>query len=205
MRINFLLIIIVCLVSAFLYRRISVLQEKDLDFFYARLDDENGSAASVIERRIQSDKRRTLKLLAIAIVIIVWQGIWSPTNRFNTEKQLGEEQKSVYINSYDSGWSDQCEALFGRLGGIDSPVYGEKLSLTYPQCMALRTNGYGLEAFNQNIGGYIRESSTYDMREKGHNQANRDVLSIIFKLSPYWCYGVDCLSGKDFGILRPQA
>ena len=203
MKFNWVVIIITFLVVAFIYVWKEVSRERDLQFRYPLQNEPLSSAREEIEIRETADKKFFVKLAVIATVLILWQGIWSPTNTFNTEKQLGEEQKSFYINSYDSGWSDQCEALFGRLGGIDSPVYGEKLSLTYPQCMALRTNESGLEAFNQNIGGYIRESSTYDMREKGHNQANRDVLSIVFKLSPYWCYGVDCLAGKDFGILRP--
>ena len=88
LKINFIATVLVCLVSAFLYRRIMLFQEKDLDFSYAHLTDENSSAASVIDNRVHSDKKRVITLLAVAIVIIAWQGIWVPTTNYNYEKNI---------------------------------------------------------------------------------------------------------------------
>ena len=203
MKFNWAVIIVTFLVIVIISGWKKVSSARDLRFLYPLQNEPLSSAGGKIEIREKADRRFFVKLTAIGVVFVLWQGIWNPTNTFNTEKQLAEEQKSIYINSFESGWSDQCEALFGRLGGIDSPIYGEKLSLTYPQCMAMRTNSSGLEAFNQDIGRYIREFSNYDMREKGRFRANRDVLSALFKLSRYWCHGMDCISGEDFGILRP--
>jgi len=178
-------------------------QDKDLDFSYTHLDDENSSTASVIDNRVQSDKKRVLTLLAMAIVIIVWQGVWVPTNDFNTEKKMAEIQKNSYISSFEIGWKDQCEALFFRLGGIENYAFGKGIKFSYPECMSLKNASSAIDAFNENVGGYIWDSSTYDMKENGRNQANRDLLSLVFSMSPYWCFGSDCLAATDFGIYRP--
>jgi hypothetical protein len=193
----------VCLVSAFLYRRIFVLQEKDLDFFYAHIDDENGSASSVIERRIKSDKRRTLTLLAIAIVIVLWQGIWVPTASYNNEKNQSKLQYEAYLSGYENGWDDQCSAIFSRLGGIENMAFGQSISITYPQCLSLKLASAASDSFAEHIGGYMKDSYTFEINDSGRNHANDDVLAKLFSLSPYWCFGAECVSERDFGIFRP--
>jgi hypothetical protein len=204
MKINLFLIIIIGLVAAFLYHRIFSLQEKDLEYFYARLENVDGKAADVIDNRIAEDKKRAIRMLSIALVIIAWQGIWVPTNQYNFEKAESRKQFQAYVIAYENGWNDQCSAIFSRIGGIGIPAYGRGIAFTYPQCLSLKSTTAAADSFENHIGGYIRDSSIYEMTQSGRNYANRDALTRIFSMSPYWCYGVNCVSEGEFGIFRPN-
>ena len=203
MKFHFVWILFV-LVSVFIiYLWTMAEQRRDLFFHYNLADNPESSARSEIQVREIKDQKFLKKVYLLAIIIVVWQGIWSPTNKLNIEKELAKSQKTSYISAYQMGWNDQCQALFFRLGGVENYAYGKSITLTYPQCMSLENNSSALDAFDNHIGGYIRDSSENEMKENGRNQANRDLLDQIFSMSPYWCYGADCLAGSDFGIYRP--
>jgi hypothetical protein len=178
-------------------------QKKDLYFHYNLVDNPESSAKKEIEVRVRKDNAYLKKVYTVAAILILWQGIWSPTNKFNEEMDLAKIQKSAYIASYQEGLIDQCQALFSRLGGVGNYAYGKRITLSYPQCLSLISDSDAVDAFDQNIGGFIRNTSEYEMKNNGRQQANKDLLNQIFLISPYWCYGVDCLSGSDFGIYRP--
>lgn len=203
MKFNVPFIILVTLVLFATYQWVRISQQRSLQYRYPLRDVDASSAGKEIEEREEKDKKFLIRVLTIAVVLIVWLGIWSPTNQFNTEMKLEASQKLSYLSEYEAGWNDQCEALFFRLGGIENYAFGRGIKLSYPQCLSLKNTSSANNAFNEHIGGYISDSSDYEMKESGRNQANRDLLDEIFSMSPYWCYGADCLVGSDFGIFRP--
>ena len=180
------------------------LQEKDFEIYYSSIDDPKGQAATAIDTREKLDRRRVGKLLLIGTLLIGWQGVWVPTNQYNFEQIQTKIQYEAYISGYENGWDDQCSAIFSRLGGTGNLAFGKGIAITYPQCLSLKLATSAKNSFNEEIGGYIRDSSAYEMRESGRNQANDAVLTKMFSISPYWCYGNDCISSSDFGIFRPK-
>jgi hypothetical protein len=187
-----------------IYRWTEISRVRELQFLYPLRNEARSSAGVEIEARETKDRKFLKRVFVFGGVLIIWQGVWIPTDHFNTEKKLAESQKSSFLSAYENGWVDQCEALFGRLGGIDNYAYGKGIAITYPQCLSLKTNSAADFAFNEQIGGYIRDASDYEMKESGRYQANRDLLVKMFSMSPYWCYGADCLAGSDFGVDRPK-
>jgi hypothetical protein len=204
MKFNLIIIVAVVVTLLVLYQWTKISRDRELQNYLLMQNNPLLTPSKVIQTHINKDRSYLRKVFAVGAVVLIWQGIWVPTSNFNLEKRLSESQKSSYLSAYESGWADQCDALFFRLGGTNNYAYGKGMLLSYPQCMSLKLTSAATSAFNQYIGGYIRESSDYEMEEKGRSQANRDLLNQVFSISPYWCYGSECLSEADFGILRPS-
>lgn len=179
-----------------------VSREKELQFHYPLKDNPKSIARREIEERELQDKKYLLKVFTVGAIVIIWQGVWVPTNLLNTEKEESKVQYESFISAYENGWDDQCSAIFSRIGGIGNLAFGRGITLTYPQCLSLKLSTSATDSFKKHIGGYIRDSSAYEMSQSGRGYANDDALSKIFSMSPYWCYGVDCVSESDFGIFR---
>lgn len=202
MKFNIPVIAIAVIVNLSIYGLTEYFRKKELYFHYPLKDDPQSSARKEIEERELRDKLFLRKCLAISAVIVVWQGIWEPTHLFQIEKVEANKQYEAYISGYENGWNDQCWAVFSRVAGINNPAFGRGIVLTYPQCVSLKPASGAADSFKKRIGGYIRDSSAYEMRESGRNNADADALEIVFSMSPYWCYGVECVSESDFGIFR---
>jgi hypothetical protein len=198
------MIIVICSVIFLIYRWIEVARERDLQFRYPLQNEEKSSAGKEIQEREMQDKVLLRKVFISGLILIVWQGIWIPTSRYSVEQSESRDQREAYISGYENGWDDQCSAIFSRLGGSGNLAFGRGITITYPQCISLKSSSSGSDSFKENIGGYIRDSSAYEMRDSGRNFANKAVLSKMFSLSPYWCFGSECISEADFGIFRPK-
>ena len=204
MKINvpILVIVFLAIITTFVWLKTS--RENEIRFRHYVKNDPIDVAIFESEKKKVKDNLLVGKMSIVGTVIILWLGIWNPTVKFNTERELAASQKSAYLTAYENGWRDQCEGLFSRLGGISNYAYGRGIVLSYPQCTSLVSASAAADAFTEHIGGYIQNSTDYDMKEDGRNQANRDLLIAVFNISPYWCYGSECLSGEDFGVFRPN-
>lgn len=200
MKFNVVIILLTALVIFVIYRWTEISRERELQFHHLVKDVPESSAKREIEERELHDKKYLKKVLTVGAIFVIWQGIWSPTNKFNIEKVEAEKQYEAYISGYENGWNDQCWAVFSRVAGINKPAIGRGIVLTYPQCVSLKPATGAADSFREKIGGYIRESSAFEMRESGRNHADADALGMVFSMSPYWCYGVECVSENDFGI-----
>jgi hypothetical protein len=135
-------------------------------------------------------------------VLILWQGIWTPTKHFNSEKQAANAQHRAYLDEYESGWSDQCGALFSRIANTGVVIFGKNTQMTFIDCQSLIPMDGAERAFKRHIGGYVRDISALDMGKKGRNKGDSDALDKIFALSPYWCWGQECVTIRSFDITK---
>jgi hypothetical protein len=202
MKFNFQVVILISILVGGFYLWVKKAQEKDFEVYYSHLDDATGAAASAIDSREKRDKHRIKNILIVGLALLVWQGIWIPTHEYRTEQVQSKNQYDAYLSGYENGWDDQCSAIFSRLGGTGRAAIGSGISITYPQCLSLKLNTAAADSFKDKIGVYLKSSSVYEIRESGRNHANRAALIKLFSISPYWCYGVECISEKDFGIFR---
>ena len=135
-------------------------------------------------------------------MIILWQGIWNPTQQFNLETTESAKQYSAYISRYNAGWNDQCAAVFSRVANTGVLLYGKNFNMSYGACESLKPNDGAEIAFKKYIGEYVRNSSELEIGNKGRDQANSDALDRIFSISPYWCWGIECVNIKSFDITK---
>jgi hypothetical protein len=200
---NLPIIFIGVLIVFIIYRWTEISRVREFQFRFQSLDDLNSSARAEIEEREKKDSKHLRTVFLISGVILLWQGIWVPTSNYNYEKSQSKLQYQAYLNGYENGWNDQCSAIFSRLGGSGNLAFGRGISITYPQCNSLKLATASSDSYAEHIGGYIRDSSIYEMQESGRQYADQDAVAKLFSLSPYWCFGVECVSEKDFGIFRP--
>lgn len=199
MKPNIFLIFLIAGIT-FLYRHWILAEQRNyLIFHYPLRDNPESTARKEIEEREAIDKKKLQKAFVIAGAVIIWFGIVAPTKAFNFETESAKSQKAVYISEYQSGWEDQCAALFSRLAGSNNLAYGRGFSISYPQCLSIQPDGAAENSYLKHIGdGYIRDVSEYEMGQKGRAQADNDVLDKLFSISPYWCYGNSCVTSRDF-------
>ena len=138
----------------------------------------------------------------VAVLLIAWLGVWKPTQQFNADQEKATQQYAAYINEYESAWSDQCSAVFSRVGGNNGFIYGKNLQMTQVGCEQLKPLNAAESSFNYKIGGYLKNTSIYEIRTQSRSEADSDALDKIFSLSPYWCWGTECLTITDFDLTK---
>jgi hypothetical protein len=203
LKFNLPLILLILIAVFFIYRWTEISRIRQLEFHYPLRNEPLSSARAEIELRETKDRKFLQKVFIFSGLLLIWQGIWTPTSNYNYEMEQSKIQYDAYLSGYENGWDDQCSAIFSRLGGSGNLAFGRAITITYPQCNSLKLATASSESFSEHIGGYIRDSSAYEMRESGRKYADDDVLTKLFSLSPYWCFGVECVTEKDFGIFRP--
>ena len=177
-------------------------QHKDLVFHKKLVNDPESQSRHQINLRKQKDTIFLYKVFAVGSMIILWQGIWKPTQQFNLETTESAKQYSAYISRYNAGWNDQCAAVFSRVANTGVLLYGKNFNMSYGACESLKPNDGAEIAFKKYIGEYVRNSSELEIGNKGRDQANSDALDRIFSISPYWCWGIECVNIKSFDITK---
>ena len=203
MKFNLPVILIGLFVVFIIYRWTEISRVRELEFHYPLQNDPLSSAGTEIELRESKDKKFLQKVFVVSGVLLIWQGVWIPTSNYRYETEQSKIQYAAFISGYENGWDDQCSAIFSRLGGSGNLAFGRGISISNPQCISLKLATAASDSFSEHIGGYLRDSSQYELRESGRKYADDDALAKLFSISPYWCYGVECVSEKDFGIFLP--
>jgi hypothetical protein len=202
MKFHFAWILFVLVTVFIIYLWTMAEQRRDLFFHYNLVDDPESSAKHQINLRKQKDTIFLYKIFALGSIIILWQGIWNPTQQFNLETTESTKQYSAYISQYNTGWNDQCAAVFSRVANTGEQLYGKNLRMAYGACESLKPADAAELAFDKYIGGYIKNSSELEIGNEGRDQANSDALDRIFYLSPYWCWRTECVTIKSFDITK---
>ena len=203
MKFNLPVILIGLIVVFIIYRWTEISRVRELEFHYPLQNDPLSSAGAEIELRETKDKKFLRKVFVFSGVLLIWQGVWIPTSNYRYETEQSKIQYAAFLSGYENGWDDQCSAVFSRLGGSGNMAFGRGISISYPQCISLESATEASDSFFEHIGGYLRDSSAFEMRESGRKYADDDALAKLFSISPYWCYGVECVSEEDFGIFHP--
>jgi len=129
--------------------------------------------------------------------MIAWLGVWKPTKQFNEDQEKAAQQYAAYIKEYDNGWSDFCSNIFSRLGSNNQFIYGNHLQMTFANCLATKPSNASVLSFNKHIGGFIKSDTSEHIGQEGNAQGFLDANDYIFKFSPYWCWGTQCVNKYD--------
>jgi len=202
MKSNNTIIILTLLLFFSVYKWFEYARNQELYFHKRFINDDNKSIKEEILVAELRDKKKLTKIGVVAVVVAIFFGVIKPTQQFNFEKKDSESQYKAYINEYNNGWSDQCSAVFSRVGGNNGFIYGKNLKMTQMGCEQLKPLNAAESSFNYKIGGYLKNTSIYEIRTQSRSQADSDALDKIFSLSPYWCWGTECLTITDFDVTK---
>jgi len=157
------------------------------------------SGATQYEERKKRDNNFLKKVYAVALVLIIWQGVWNPTQQHKADAKAAAAQYAAFISEYNLAWSDQCDAVFSRVANREVAIHGKSRDLTIEQCESLKSYHGAEISFNASVGHYLKDQYVFEVGNRGRSEGDSDALREIFALSPYWCWGNECETRETFG------